>query len=283
MPKSTKKAKLPPLPSNQSQQKVAKGMGLLTGHFAKKRKKGRPKRDVVADEYFKSHDDNKANKVVELPKKKQRGSYREYPPHVLEEVVQAKVEGRLPDFEDVTDDAIASTIPESTVRRYVANAKNEMEPMPHATHTSGSLLGAEDLQVLKDCLKSRDLQNKGMSRKETISTIAFMAQSNNLKKCEDHLDYLIRAGKLDEFKNGGRVVTAQKTTTKRGEVTVEQQMRWHLTVDEALEFLANNNTDDDNTYATFQKVKKHFVGNLDEACILSNDGSVKVISSKERW
>ena len=54
------------------------------------------------------------------------------------------------------------------------------------------------------------------------------------QQAKNHYDYLVRKGKLSGLKRGGRVVVAQKTTTKRSQITVEQQLRWHTLVDFAL-------------------------------------------------
>ena len=123
-----------------------------------------------------------------------------------------------------------------TVIRYVKKAKDALEQNPdfdlstlvlgHDTRkVNGRLLNPEELEILRDLIKARDLRNDGMTRKDVIEIIAHMAQTSDLVKAENHYDYLIRSDELQDLKRGGRVVTAQKTTTKRGEVTYEQQFR----------------------------------------------------------
>jgi len=73
-----------------------------------------------------------------------------------------------------------------------------------------------------------------MSRDEVINLIMEMKQTSNKRKCENHYDYLIRSKKMPELKRFGRVTTAQATTIKRSQITVEQQLRWHTTVESAL-------------------------------------------------
>ena len=48
------------------------------------------------------------------------------------------------------------------------------------------------------------------------------------QQAKNHYDY------LSGLKRGGRVVVAQKTTTNCLQITVEQQLRWHASVDFAL-------------------------------------------------
>ena len=43
------------------------------------------------------------------------------------------------------------------------------------------------------------------------------------------------------LKSGGRVYNVQATTTKRTVITVERQLRWHLTVDSVIEELVRLN------------------------------------------
>jgi len=57
---------------------------------------------------------------------------------------------------------------------------------------------------------------------------------------------------------------------------VEQQLRWHATVEEALGFQRKMNQPADE----YLMLEDHFLGNLDETCLMANaDGSVRVIAS----
>jgi hypothetical protein len=115
-----------------------------------------------------------------------------------------------------------------------------------------------------------------MSRKEAIRLIQELAQSSNYTKCENHFDYLIRAKKLKGLKQDGRVTTAQATTTKRSQIQVEQQLRWHTTVEAALAEQRRLNLPADE----FEKVTDSFFGNLDESCFMANsDNKILIIAS----
>ena len=68
-----------------------------------------------------------------------------------------------------------------------------------------------------------------MYRKEMISSISEL-EGTNVKTAENHYDFLIRANKLPQLKRGGRVVSAQATTTNRAEITTAKILRTHKTV-----------------------------------------------------
>ena len=68
-----------------------------------------------------------------------------------------------------------------------------------------------------------------MSRKEMISFISEL-EGTNMKTAENHYDFLIRANKLPQLKRGGRVVSAQATTTNLTAITTAKLLRTHETV-----------------------------------------------------
>ena len=51
-----------------------------------------------------------------------------------------------------------------------------------------------------------------------------------MKKAENHYDFFIRANKLPQLKRGGRVVSAQATTTNLTAITTAKLLRTHETV-----------------------------------------------------
>ena len=93
---------------------------------------------------------------------------------------------------------------------------------------------------------------------------------------ENHHDYLIRKGKLDKLKKGGRVVSAQATTTERSQINVEQQLRWHYLIENEWDYLRKNNE----PVSQFISLQEHFQLNLDESCFVCNDGVLKILGDK---
>jgi hypothetical protein len=140
------------------------------------------------------------------------------------------------------------------------------------------LLTADDCKFLTDIAISRDLRNNGMTRSEIITMVMELSQSGSRQQAKNHYDHLVRKGKLSGLKRGGRVVTAQKTTTKRSQITVEQQLRWHTAVDFALAGQKRLNLPAEK----FDEIKEHFFCNMDESSLLASDGTVRVIGTASK-
>jgi len=102
-----------------------------------------------------------------------------------------------------------------------------------------------------------------------------LAQTTQQKSAEGHCDHLVQQKRLKGVKNFGRSVKAQANMSKRGQIAVEQQLRWHTTVEEALDFQRKMNQPSE-----CLMLEDHFLGNLNETCLMANaDGSVRVIAS----
>jgi len=90
-----------------------------------------------------------------------------------------------------------------------------------------------------------------------------------------HCDHLAQKERLKGVKNFGRTVKAQATSTKRGQITAEQQLRWHTAVQEALDCQQQVNKPE----AEHLTLQDCFCGNLDKTCLVANaDGGVQVIA-----
>jgi len=113
---------------------------------------------------------------------------------------------------------------------------DERNDLPKMSGGGNGLLDDNQVELLGQTITHRDKANNGMSRNEAISLVMELAQTTQRKSAEGHCDYLVRQKRLKGVKNFGRSVKAQATTSKRGQITVEQQLRWHTTVEEALDF-----------------------------------------------
>lgn len=134
------------------------------------------------------------------------------------------------------------------------------------------LLDYDQLEALEDIIVGRDERNEALTRGEVIDIIMEMSGANR-KVCENHFDWLIRSENLPRLKGNGRARKAQATTSKRTQVTVAQQLRWHSTVDEAIENLKRTNQPAEE----FEKVIEYFFGNFDETCFLGTTaGNVNI-------
>ena len=153
--------------------------------------------------------------------------------------------------------------------------KDIVFPHPHRGGLE-PLLTSNEVDVLNAAIVHRDEANNGMTRDEAIDLIMELSQISNRKKATNHFDYLVRKKRLKDVKNGGKTVKAQATTTKRGQIVVEQQLRWHGTVDEALQEQRRLNLPAEE----FEHFQDHFFGNMDETCLMANaDGEIRVLAS----
>ena len=147
---------------------------------------------------------------------------------------------------------------------------------PSARRGGQKLLRDHSMELLRSATACRDESNNGMSRNEAISLIMELSQINNRKKAENHLEHLIRTKQSKGLKNNGRVVCAQATTAKRSQIQVEQQLRWHTTVNDALAEMRRLNQQ----AAALAQLEDHFFGDFDETCLMVNsDGAVRVMAS----
>jgi len=133
---------------------------------------------------------------------------------------------------------------------------------PKSRGGGNGLLDDNQVELLASTIMCRDEANNGMSRQsrnEAISLVMELAQTTNRTAAEAHCDYLVRQKHLKGVKNFGRSVKAQATASKRGQIAVEQQLRWHATVEEALEHQRKVNQPSDECLM----LEDHFLGNLD--------------------
>ena len=128
---------------------------------------------------------------------------------------------------------------------------------------------AEQVEVMSSIICCRDQNGNGMSRKEVVYMIMDVCNSPIFKAAENHYDYLIRSGKLPLLKRGGRVVKAQKTTTKRCCINVAQQLRWHGLIESVWE-------------EQRCMKKSNFLLSLNEKCVMASDGNLKVVGDASR-
>lgn len=150
-------------------------------------------------------------------------------------------------MEDIDEEykGMSSSIPKSTLRsrwqkrvKLMSKSCNKEEVVDNLSlfdrskdNDVGNKLTTEaDRNILMQIAVARDNNNKGMSRKEMITFIAEI-KGVQWKTAENHYDYLIRIKALNKLKGGGRVVTAQSTTTNRTAITSAKLLRTHETFD----------------------------------------------------
>jgi len=70
----------------------------------------------------------------------------------------------------------------------------------------------------------RDESNSGITRGEAVHFVTGLAQINDPKAAESHLDHLVCMEGLKGVKNFVQTVKTQATTTNHGQNLVEQQL-----------------------------------------------------------
>lgn len=151
---------------------------------------------------------------------------------------------------------------------------------------AGALTTRNDRELLQSIAKQRDEMNRGMTRKDMIVLISEL-HSTDQKTAENHFYYLIRAKALPDLKKGGRVVTAQATTTNRTAITTKKLLRTYNTTLEAWRIQSERNGWDERDEGAcdkkeFDRLRDGLTWNLDETCFRAEDGVLKIIGSNER-
>ena len=134
---------------------------------------------------------------------------------------------------------------------------------------------SEDVRdCIQDIIVARDGRNTPMARKHILEIIESVAECTK-KQAENYYHQCVNNKKFPLLEKGERVASAQKTTTSRTQVTMEQQYRWHTLIDQMWEKQAEVNL----PVEEFTPVRAHFQLNLDEECVMGNDGTIKVVAS----
>ncbi len=207
-----------------------------------------------------------------------RGSYKSWCTGDQQDLLQAHLRG------DLSDD-VAVPIPRSTL--YSVKQRLLKTTTPATTNSvtflcdgrnEKGLTTEDDQREIAEIIRCRDMNNNGMCRNDAITLVMDWTGCEERGKARNHYAYLVRNKKLPDLKRDGRVVTAQKTTTKRGQITIEQQVRWHGVVESIWRDLDASNL----PVEEFHPLKPHFTCNVDETCIMGSEGTLKIIGDGQR-
>ena len=279
---------------SRKQQEAAKKKGDIRGFFGKL-PRGRPPASSFSFSSLSlpmNANVSKLNETAKAMKKKAEDPvYLNYKRPELFEQLRLAVQANISKEKQESTDDVATKylISRSSLQRHTktfnalmeehqipiqAITREQVFPLPRGT--GNSLLSDEDISLLASAIVHRDETNKPMSRKEAITLVQQLSQCHEPKTAENHYDYLVRTKRLVGVKNDGKTVKAQTTTDKRSQINVEQQLRWHTTVEEALQEQQRLNQ----PFASFEMLQDHFFANLDETCLMANgDGSIRVLGS----
>jgi len=227
-------------PTNGGEFAAAKVQGSITGFF-------KPVKGLIKGRPFKKRKIDPVSAVVPVSKQKQTAKVRprrcsvknvswSEQHHVLQKYVDAYLKtgkyNKLP-----TPPPPEEPVPSKTVINRYANyisthekdtgnllTVKEFIKVFNKTGGKARTLTIEQRQRVNKIMVRRDARNFPMGRKEVLNLIAEVS-GKSFKAAENHFDYLIRNKLLSGLKRDGRVVSAQKTTTKRSQVTIQRQLK----------------------------------------------------------
>lgn len=170
-------------------------------------------------------------------------------------------------------------IPKKTFQSYVCEDESRRRTVGVGVGNAKRLLQPDTEEFLVDMMRRRDRANDGMDRRAGISMLQDLQPELSSLQAQTQFDRVLRPAHKDVLTG---IVKAEATTTKRSAITVEQQYRWHSTVDGSFAFLRANNTGTTPDGRTFGEVMPHFILGGDETCLLASNGEVKIIGDKEK-
>jgi hypothetical protein len=180
---------------------------------------------------------------------------------------------------------LVESVSPSTIWTYIAHLQ-QINKIPSDDFTFKDLFpdGVKpglltDMQVrnLLDIIVYRDRNNNDVEWREAIQYIMEISGCGSRKTAENHVDYLICSKRFPNLKRDGRIVKAQATTTKCSPITIAQQFCWHCFIDDVWADQAQRNQ----PCKDFDKLKEHFMGNLDETGVGATESCLNIIGEKE--
>jgi hypothetical protein len=298
VPSQLLKVATPAIPRNAIQRAAAREQGLITG-FLSNRKRGaplklnNPKLPRITQASATTPTAIIASTAVvaaPAPSKTStgsRGPYINWKIEPFKSALDRATEASLKDL-DPQEAAGDIIIPSATLRRRIQEMTTTASAMKGSEYlylkdfdrgvnqySTRSLTSELDRAYIQQLIVLRDMHNNGMTRTEVIALIQKLATCS-FAKAEQHWYYCRRMKFFTELKNHGAVRSAQATTTKRSGVTTEKLLRWHGTVDEALNELDRLNGwhKDWEGIKTSKRIDS-FWGNMDETNMSAADGELK--------
>lgn len=170
-------------------------------------------------------------------------------------------------------------IPYKTFQKYARTDKSKRRKLGGSVGRP-SLVDEQTAQTIVDTVRRRDRGNDGMSQKQVVDTLQELIPGLTRSQADNTFRRTIRPAHKDELTG---IVKAQATTTKRTAITVRQQHRWHLLMDDAIARLHERNTGHCLvTGKPFSEVAHYFLVGGDETCLLASDGEVRIIGDKQK-
>jgi hypothetical protein len=94
------------------------------------------------------------------------------------------------------------------------------------------LIVDRDQDFIRNILAHQDRANEGSNMQDAIDIVQELAPNISHDQAQFHLSRTLLKGDTSVVKS--RAVVAQQTMTKRSNITVKQQYRWHMTYENSL-------------------------------------------------
>ena len=165
-----------------------------------------------------------------------------------------------------------------TFRNYINNGGKSNKP------GRKSIVPPEDEEFIVQHTVRHDTANDGLTCGQIIQNLQSLRagtdQEITMQQSKNWVYRTFFNNNPDRIKSN--LVKAQKTTSKRSELSVAHQYRWFKNVEAALNFLREKNTGVcRKTGKTFGELIDHFLIGADETCMMADsNGDLKIVGSK---
>jgi hypothetical protein len=145
------------------------------------------------------------------------------------------------------------------------------------------LLTARNKGFIRNVLAHKDRANEAANYQEAVDLVQELDPKLTQEQSRRHLSQTLMKGDTTIVK--AKSVVAQQTNTKRSNITVPQQYRWHQTYEHSLDELRRKNTGVCRISGkTFGELIHCFITTGDETNLMASDDNrgVKVIGAANR-
>jgi hypothetical protein len=179
------------------------------------------------------------------------------------------------------DIAIKHGFEPSTFRKYVCNNISNRRKIG-AKPGKKSIVNENNAQFLIERAIRADRGNDGRTPADIIEDIQQLQPEIGPKQAQNYYSRTFKKRSKGRLKP--RAVKAQKTSTRRSNITVAQQYRWFKLYGRALRYLREKNTGVCRlTGKSFGELIDHFIVGGDETCLMADaDGDLKILGEVGR-
>jgi hypothetical protein len=164
---------------------------------------------------------------------------------------------------------------------YVRNDNKRSNPGDSAGRLP--LMTACNQGFIRNVLARKDRANEGENYQEAVDFVQKLDPKLAQEQARHHLSRTLPKGNTSIVK--AKAAVAQQTTTKRSNITMPQQYRWHQTYDHSLDELRRKNTGVCRILGkTFGELIHRFINAGDDTNLMASDDNrgVKVIGAAHR-